>query len=212
MWIKICGIKSVGAALCCAEAGADAVGFVFAESRRQVSARQAAEIIKAIPPVIEKVGVFVDQSYSDIAAIDDFLNLDLLQFHGTESPQFCEMFSNRVIKSFRIAISADLDDVKSYRGRVKACLLDSYEAGQAGGTGKVWNWSMLSNQVKKQLSDFNLILAGGLSAENVRSALQQFNPYGVDVSSGVETAGQKDFDLIRNFIHTVRRWENEQSA
>ena len=212
MWIKICGIKTVKAAVCCAEAGADAVGFVFAESRRKVSTEQAAEIIKALPPGTVKVGVFVNKPYSEVAAIDSFLGLDLLQFHGDESPQYCNRFPGRALKSFRVASTADLEDVKKYRGSVKACLLDSFEAGQAGGTGKAWDWATLSNMVNQELAGFNLIVAGGLTAQNVKVALQHISPYGVDISSGVERAGQKDCDLIREFINTVRRCENEQPA
>lgn len=212
MWIKICGIKTVEAALCAAEAGADAIGFVFAESRRKVSVARAAEIIKILPPGIDKVGVFVNKSYPDVAAIDAALKLDLLQFHGDESPQYCNKFPGRAVKSFRIACLADLEDVKKYRGSVKACLLDSFEAGQAGGTGKAWDWAMLSSMVHQELADFNLIVAGGLTAQNVKAALQHIRPYGVDISSGVERAGQKDGKLIKEFINTVRRYENEQPA
>ncbi len=212
MWIKICGIQTVEAAVCCAEAGADAVGFVFAQSRRKVSVDQAAEIIRAIPPEVNKVGVFVNKSYSDVVAIDAALGLDLLQFHGDESPQYCNRFPGRAVKSFRIANPADLEDVKKYWGSVKACLLDSFEAGQAGGTGKAWDWAMLTNMVNQELAGFNLIVAGGLTAQNVRAALQHFKPYGVDISSGVESGGQKDCGLIGEFIKTVRRYENEQPA
>ena len=212
MWIKICGISTIEAAACCVEAGADAVGFVFAESRRKVSVEQAAEIIRVLPPEVNKVGVFVNKSYSDVAAIDAALGLDLLQFHGDESPQYCNRFPGRAFKSFRIANTADLEDVKKYRGSVKACLLDSFKTGQTGGTGKAWDWAMLSNMVSQELTGFNLIVAGGLTAQNVKVALQHFSPYGVDISSGVERAGQKDCDLIREFIKTVRRCENEQPA
>jgi len=212
MWIKICGIKTVEAAVCCAEAGADAVGFVFADSLRKVSVDQAAEIIRVIPPEVNKVGVFVNRSYSDVAAIDAALGLDLLQFHGDESPHYCSRFPGQAVKSFRIANPADLEDVKKYRGSVKACLLDSFEAGQAGGTGKAWDWAMLANMVNQELAGFNLIVAGGLTAQNVKVVLQHVNPYGLDISSGVESGGQKDCGLIEEFIKTVRRCENEQPA
>ena len=212
MWIKICGIQTVEAAVCCAEAGADAVGFVFAESRRKVSVDRAAEIIRVLPPGIDKVGVFVNRYYSEVAAIDDTLGLDLLQFHGNESPQYCNRFPGRALKSFRVASTADLMDVKKYRGSVRACLLDSFETGQAGGTGKAWDWALLSGMVDRELAGFKLIVAGGLTAQNVKVALQHFSPYGVDISSGVESGGQKDCGLIGEFIKTVRRCENEQPA
>lgn len=212
MWIKICGIQSPEAALCCAEAGADAVGLVFAESRRKVSVEQAADIIQAIPPGIEKVGVFVNQAYSEVNAIDKFLGFDLLQFHGDENPHYCRKFPGRVLKSFRVKEIADLAGVNEYRDCIKACLLDNFEAGQAGGTGKAWDWRMLSNSLYQELAGFKLIVAGGLTADNVKAALDQLNPYGVDVSSGVERAGQKDSSLIRNFVNKVRRWEDVQSA
>ncbi|MGM0651771.1 MAG: phosphoribosylanthranilate isomerase [Bacillota bacterium] len=212
MWIKVCGIKTIETAVCCIEAGADAVGFVFAESRRKVSVDQTAEIIRVLPPEVEKVGVFFNNPFSDVLAIDSALGLDLLQFHGEETPQYCNRFTGRALKSFRIAKLADLEDVKKYRGSVKACLLDSFEAGQPGGTGKAWDWAMFSTMVNQELAGFNLIVAGGLTAQNVKVALQHISPYGVDISSGVERAGQKDCDLIREFINTVRRCENEQPA
>jgi len=212
MWIKICGIQTVEAALCCAEAGADAIGFVFAESRRKVSVDQAAEIIRFIPPQVAKVGVFVNMSYSDVAAIDAALGLDLLQFHGHESPHYCSRFPGQVVKSFRIANPDDFEDIKKYRGSVKACLLDTFEAGQAGGTGKAWDWAMLSKMINQELAGFNLVVAGGLTVQNVKVALQHITPYGVDISSGVESGGQKDCGLIHEFIKTVRRCENEQPA
>lgn len=212
MWIKICGIQTVEAAVCCTEAGADAVGFVFAESRRKVSVDRAAEIIRVLPPGINKVGVFVNKPYPDVLAIDAALGFDLLQFHGDESPQYCNRFPGRALKSFRVANPADLEDVEKYRDSVKACLLDSFEAGQAGGTGKAWDWALLSGMVNRELAGINLIVAGGLTAQNVKVALQHISPYGVDISSGVERAGQKDCNLIREFIKTVRRCENEQPA
>lgn len=210
MWIKICGITSVEAAQCCVEAGADALGFVFAESRRKITVKAAGSIIKTLPSGVQKVGVFVDLPQSEVAGIADSLELDLLQFHGKESPGYCRDFPGRAVKSFRVAGPADLEIIKDYRGSIRACLLDTFQQGQAGGTGRTWDWSMLDGNNDQNILGIPLIVAGGLSGHNVRAALDKVKPYGVDTSSGVEINGHKDCSLIRDFINEVRRWEDEQ--
>lgn len=210
MWVKICGITSIEAALCCVNSGADALGFVFAESRRNVSVETAGKIIKALPSGVQKVGVFVDLPHPEVAVIADSLKLDLLQFHGKENPDYCRGFPGKAVKSFRVSGPSDLEIIKDYRGSIRACLLDSYKQGQTGGTGRSWDWSMLDGKTDQIFSEIPLILAGGLSVHNVRNALDKVKPYGVDTSSGVEISGQKDCNLIRSFITEVRRWEDEQ--
>ncbi len=212
MWIKICGITTVESALACVEAGADAIGFVFATGKRKISVEAAGRIITSLPTGLEKVGVFVDKPQEEVAEIEKSIGLDLLQFHGQESPYYCSLFPGKAIKSFRVSSARDFQSIEAYRGTIRACLLDSFRYGQAGGTGKTWNWELFSPAGTLGLSGIPYILAGGITAQNVSSALQNIKPYGVDTSSGVESGGQKDRTLIREFVRTVRRWENEKSA
>ncbi len=212
MWIKICGILTIEAALCCADAGADAIGLVFAESRRNISVKTAGKIIEALPAGVKKVGVFMDLPQKEVADIDNFLKLDLLQFHGNESPSYCSFFPGKAIKSFRVAAPGDLEAIKAYRGKIQACLLDSLIPGQAGGTGKSWNWSIFKDELAKRLCGIPLIVAGGLNANNVTTAMQELKPFGVDSSSGVECNGQKDPALVKEYIEKVRRWEHASLA
>lgn len=209
MWVKICGILTLEIAQCCVEAGTDAIGFVFADSRRNITIERAAKISRNLPAGIEKVGVFVDKPYPEAAAIADFLGLDLLQFHGRESPAYCSRFPGKAVKSFSIANPADLEIIPSYRGVIRACLLDTYQQEQQGGTGKPWAWSLLADKIKQTLAGLPVIAAGGLNARNVGEAIKALRPYGIDASSGVEKAGQKDCELIKEFVKEARRWENE---
>ncbi len=212
IWIKICGIKTVEAALSCVEAGADAVGFVFADSRRRISIETATGITAVLPPEIEKVGVFVDMPYQDVAETESCLGLDLLQFHGQESPHYCSLFPGKAVKSFRVASAGDFKNIEAYRGKIRACLLDAFQPGQGGGTGSTWDWDLFNHDFAVQMSEFRLIVAGGITAQNVTAALQKLKPYGIDASSGLEIDGQKDHSLIKKFIQTVRRWENGKLA
>jgi len=211
MWIKICGITSLEAAQACAEAGVDAVGFVFAESRRRVTVTKAASIIKHLPPGLKKVGVFVNEPEYKVAWIKDYLDLDLLQFHGMESPSYCSRFSGRAIKAFRADPERGYCDIKGYRGKIMACLIDSYLPGRPGGTGEPWDWESFK-PFQADLIPCWLIAAGGLTPANVCQALQRIRPDGVDVSSGVEKAGEKDAGLIKDFVSEVRRWEANGKA
>lgn len=210
VWVKICGIKTLPDALHCAEAGADAVGFVFAPGKREISMKRAFLISSALPPGLKKVGVFVNRPLDEVKYFETALGLHLVQLHGTESPAYCANFPGRAIKSFRIGVSADLGAVEAYRGTIKACLLDTYCPRQPGGSGKTWNWDLLEGIEAEKLMGIPVIVAGGLHPGNVAGAMKKFRPYGVDVSSGVESGERKDRDLISAFITTVRRWENEQ--
>ena len=211
MWIKICGIKNVEAALACAEAGADAVGFVFAPGRRQIKVEEVAALIETLPSTIKKVGVFVDALSEEVVSLQRQLGLDLLQFHGRESPQYCRRFAGRAIKAFRISGPADLRMVQKYRGTIRACLLDSSRPGRAGGTGESWNWEIFNEDIRRRMAHIMVIAAGGLNPVNVTDALSILKPDGIDASSGLEREGHKDPELIRKFIERVRRWENEQA-
>jgi phosphoribosylanthranilate isomerase len=199
--IKICGIQDAAAALAAAEAGADAVGLVFAPGKRQVNPKIAREICQALPPFVNKVGVFVNAGVEAVKEIAGLCGLDTLQFHGQESAAYCSQFQQTVIKAFPIKDEASLAQLAGFRNHT--LLLDSYSAGQSGGTGCVFPWELAS----KAGQAYRIILAGGLSADNVLAAIRAVRPVGVDVSSGVESNGKKDSRKIREFITTIRRWQ-----
>ena len=205
--VKICGITRLPDALAAVEAGADALGFMFFEgSKRFITPAAAAHIIRALPPFISKVGVFVNASAESVRATVAECGLDTLQFHGEESAEFCAQFAPlKVVKAFRIQNAASLQPLPDYA--VDGWLLDSYVAGQRGGTGEKFNWELAAQA--KELGR-PVILAGGLTPENIADAIQQVWPFGVDVSSGVVTApGQKDIGLVRQFVSIVRQTEQE---
>jgi len=200
--IKICGITNAADAVAAVEAGADALGFMFfANSKRHVSFRTAAEIIRELPPFVSKVGVFVNAPESVIRQAVAETGIDTLQLHGEEAPEFCARFAPlKVIKAFRIRDHDSLRACLAYRDH--AWLLDSFVDGAHGGTGVAFNWDVAGEATK--LSRM-VILAGGLKPESVADAVQRVRPYGVDVSSGVESApGQKDHAKIRAFIAAAR--------
>ncbi|MSU62392.1 MAG: phosphoribosylanthranilate isomerase [Pedosphaera sp.] len=199
--VKICGITSVRDALAAVEAGADALGFMFYEpSPRFVSTHAAAEIIRELPPFIAKVGVLVDAGQETIQHVIDVCGIDTLQFHGEESPKFCRHFGLKTIKAFRVRGPEVLEQVKHYEA--VAWLLDSFVPGALGGTGATFNWDIASDATA--LSP-RVILAGGLTPENVAEAVRRVRPFGIDVSSGVESApGRKDADKLRTFIAAAK--------
>jgi len=192
--VKICGIRSRKEALWIAAAGAWAAGFVFAPSRRQVTVGEAARIIAVLPPSIHKVGVFVDSALETVESIIAATGIDMLQFHGQESPAYCQEFNLPVIKSFRVGDKNSLAQVDKYH--VFAHLFDTYVPGSYGGSGQTFDWRCLDDLP----AGLRIILAGGLNPGNVASAVQQIRPFAVDVSSGVELAGHKDGSLIQDFI------------
>ncbi len=205
--VKICGLTRLPDALAAVEAGADALGFMFfAGSKRHIAPAAAAQIIRALPPFVAKVGVFVNASAETVRAVVAECGLDTLQFHGEETPEFCRQFAPlKVVKAFSIQNAESLKPLPDYA--VDAWLLDSYVAGQRGGTGEKFNWELAC-----QAKDLGrpIILAGGLTPENIADAVQQVWPFGVDVSSGVETApGEKSAELVRRFIEIVRSTEQE---
>jgi phosphoribosylanthranilate isomerase len=199
--IKICGITNTEDAVAAAELGADAVGFVFATSPRQVSPEKAREIIMALPPLVQTVGVFVDEDFENVAYIADFCRLDLLQFHGKESKAYCARFGRRVIKAVRVRNRGGLKVCSEYSSIVDALLLDTYVSGRSGGTGLTFDWS-LALEAKRY---GRIILAGGLNPDNVADAISAAKPYAVDASSGLEQEpGVKDHEKMARFIQTVR--------
>ncbi|MDO7788498.1 phosphoribosylanthranilate isomerase [Desulforamulus aquiferis] len=196
--VKVCGIRDAYTATAAAKAGADAVGMVFVPGRRQVSPELAREICQSLPPFITRVGVFRDASPEEIRHIAKYCGLDLVQLHGQESPDYCRDLGLNSIKAIPVSDQGIM--VKAHDYPVKALLFDTCTGGQSGGTGRVFNWQLIQ-EIKYKLP---FILAGGLTPENVGRAVVLLNPYGVDVSSGVERNGQKDPDLIKEFINRVR--------
>ncbi len=196
--VKICGIRDEVAAMAAVRAGADAVGFVFALSKRMVTPERAKEIISILPPFVAKVGVFVDSTAGDIRDIAGYAGLDVIQLHGKEPPEMCTMFSQKVIKAFRVGLTINIDEINLYPA--DAYLFDTLVTGQEGGTGKTFDWRLINTGSIAR----PVILAGGLDPDNVREAISKVCPYGVDVSSGVETDGVKDLNKISAFIRRVK--------
>ena len=198
--VKICGITAVEDALLAVEAGADALGFVFhVKSPRNISPENAKSIIQALPPFVQTVGLFVNAPIETVNDVSDFCGLALVQLHGDESPEFCDRVKRRVIKAFRIKDRSSLDQLGDYR--VAGCLLDAWAPSAYGGTGHSFSWE-LAVAAKRYGT---IILAGGLTPENVRSAVEIVAPYAVDVSSGVESApGRKDPDKVREFVKRAK--------
>jgi phosphoribosylanthranilate isomerase len=203
MRVKICGISDAASALVAAEAGADAIGLIFAPSRRRVATDQAREIAAVLPPFVTKVGVFVDEERGRINDLIAACGLGAVQLHGTEPPEFCVGFRVPVVKAVRVAGASSLEGMDAYR--VDAFLLDTFDASALGGTGRTFDWSLAARAARAH----RIILSGGLTAMNVVEALTRVIPYGVDVSSGVETDGRKDHAKIRDFVRRVREWEVE---
>ena len=199
---KICGITRIEDALAAAEAGADAIGFVFyAKSPRAVDVRQARAIIAELPPFVTTVGLFVNASRCELNEILEVVALDLLQFHGDETPQDCEGYHRPWIKALRVRPGDDLEAACQLYAGSRGILLDTYVAGVPGGTGEAFDWSLVPAHLSKPI-----ILAGGLSADNVGQAIAQVRPYAVDVSGGVEQAkGIKDAAKIEAFMQAVKQ-------
>lgn len=199
---KICGITRIEDALAAAEAGADAIGFVFyAKSPRAVNVRQARAIIAELPPFVTTVGLFVNATRCELNEILEVVPLDLLQFHGDETPQDCEGYHRPWIKALRVRPGDDLEAACQLYAGARGILLDTYVPGVPGGTGEAFDWSLVPARLGKPI-----ILAGGLSADNVGQAIARVKPYAVDVSGGVEQAkGIKDAAKIEAFMQAVKQ-------
>lgn len=199
--VKICGITNVVDAQAAVEAGADALGFIFCPSSpRCVSVETAGAISRELPPFIVRVGVFVDAPEELIWEAIRECRLNLLQFHGEESPQQCLKFGLMTMKAFRVKDASSLEKLQNYP--TDAWLLDAYAPDRAGGTGARFNWELAR---EAQRHGRPIFLAGGLTAENVAEAIRKVQPFGVDVSSGVEAApGRKDNEKLKAFIAAAK--------
>lgn len=198
--VKVCGMTSLKDALVAVEEGADAVGFIFyKKSPRSVTMKIVREIVLELPPFVDTVGVFVDESAVQINKIADYCNLDIIQLHGDESPKFCKRIRRKVIKAFRIKDMQSVKKISSFQ--VSGFLLDTFSENLHGGTGKVFDWNLVLPAKK-----FGpVIMAGGLTPNNVQQAVRQVRPYGVDVCSGVESEpGIKDHKKVRAFLKNAK--------
>ena len=195
--IKICGITNEEDGLAAAKFGADALGFVFAPSPRRISVERAREIIKVLPPLVQTVGVFVNEDPEKVLSTAAACGLDILQFHGDESAAYCSSFDRRVIKAVRLQSRDDLDNLSKYVNVVDALLLDTYVANKLGGTGITFDWKLAVEARRYG----KIILAGGLNPENVTAAISMVKPYAVDASSGLERSpGVKDHEKMAKFM------------
>lgn len=199
--VKICGITNLEDALTAIEAGADALGFVFYPlSPRHIFPELASKIIRRLPPFVQTVGLFVNEDLSIVNTIADQCGLDVIQLHGEEPPGYCESVRRRVIKAFRVKDISTLDSLVQYH--VASHLLDAWSPSALGGTGQTFNWEIAITAAALR----PIILAGGLTPDNVAEAVRRVKPYAVDVSSGVECSpGRKDADKIRKFIIHARQ-------
>ncbi len=199
--VKICGMTNREEALHAAAEGADAIGFIFAaRSPRYIPPAEAREIIRELPPFMDRVGVFLDEKEEDVEDIASYCGLTTLQLHGSESPEYCGIFSHKVIKAFQVHPDFDFSVLKAYEKKVSAFLFDTFHKHKAGGTGEIFDWSLV-NSLGTTLP---IILAGGLGTENVVRAIQEVKPYAVDVNSTLETApGVKDMKLISRLLANV---------
>ncbi len=198
--VKICGITNLEDARVAVEFGADALGFVFAESPRRINPETAAEIVCSLPPFLTCVGLFVDEAPELVGKVARECRLNALQFHGEESPEYCRQFRLKKIKAFRIRDEHSLKVLSPYQ--VDAYLLDAWVEGIAGGTGERFNWDLAA---RAKESGRTIILAGGLRPDNVAEAIGKVRPYGVDVSTGVESEpGKKDHEKMKEFINIVK--------
>jgi phosphoribosylanthranilate isomerase len=199
--VKICGITNLADAQIAVDAGADALGFIFyAQSPRFVSIETATEISKQLPPFIMRVGVFVNADADFIMRAISEAGLTMLQFHGDEPPEFCAQFGLMSMKAFRIRDAESLKEIPNYK--TDAYLLDAFSSTTLGGSGEKFNWDLA---IEAQKFGKPIFLAGGLTPENVAEAVKKVQPFGVDVSSGAESApGKKNHAKVKAFIQAAK--------
>ncbi len=201
--VKVCGLIQVEQAIYAAEAGSDAIGLVFYDkSPRCVTVEQARSIIASLPPFVTTVGLFLNAAKNEVEQVLDAIALDVLQFHGTEPADYCQAFKRPYIKAIGMKGLNNFEQVADSYEHAQGFLIDSHALGEAGGSGVSFDWSAIPDYHRP------IILAGGLTPDNVGEALTYGNVYGVDVSSGVEFApGMKDCKKVKQFINEVRRVE-----
>ena len=207
--IKICGVTRAQDAQASAASGADAIGLVFyPRSSRAVTVDQAVDIVAAVPPFVSVVALFVDEPIASIERILSRLPIDVIQFHGEESPEFCQQFDRPWIKALRVKPGLDIVEQCRRFSKARGVLLDSWQAGVAGGTGKTFDWRLAQKRFP-----LPVVLAGGLNQSNVGEGIKALHPAAVDVSGGVEVSpGLKDADRIRQFIAAVRAADQQMEA
>jgi phosphoribosylanthranilate isomerase len=199
--VKICGIQDAASAEAASDAGADAIGLIFAPSRRQVDLAQARRITAALPPFVARVGVFVNEPFDRLRALVDGVRLDAVQLHGDEDAAYCEeahRLGVTVIKAIQVKGPLDLPALRALPAA--AVLLDAYREGRRGGTGEPFDWRLAVPAARA----LRVILSGGLNPDNVAEGIATVEPYAVDASSGVETGGRKDPAKIRAFVAAAR--------
>jgi phosphoribosylanthranilate isomerase len=200
--VKICGVTRKPDVVAATRAGADAIGFVFYEpSPRYVTPEIARDLVSAVPPFVSATGLFVNPEAEYVNEVLSQVSLDLLQFHGDESPEFCNSFGVRWIKAVRVRQSSDIESAFRDYGNASGLLVDAWDPDKYGGTGQAFNWSLIP-----KTRPLPLILAGGLASDNVSRAVAKVRPWAVDVSGGVESSkGIKDDVKITDFINEVHR-------
>jgi len=207
-WIKICGITNPLDAQEAVFSGADALGFIFAESKRRVNPQAAKEIIGLLPGHVEKIGVFLNEKAEEVEAVAKFCGLTGIQFHGSETPMYCKGFAQyKIIKVFRVNAHTGWEEIGPYvaSGAADRILLDTHVEGIPGGTGKTFPWKLVPQLRKSLARTIPIIVAGGISPSNVLKAIKEAKPFGIDVGSGVERqAGLKDHQKLKQLIYQVK--------
>lgn len=202
MRVKMCGMRTITAACAAEEAGADYIGFIFAESSRRYIAPEAARKIARALHRVRTVGVFVDAPMSDVNAIAGLVGLDYVQLHGHETAEMAKESQYPVIKAYRYGDDFNADAANAYPAEM--ILVDSYVQGAAGGTGTAFHWQDAAREIARVTKP--VLIAGGITAENVGAAAAIFQPFGVDVSGGLEKDGGKSEEKIRVFMEVVRNF------
>lgn len=198
MKAKICGITNISDAKICAEIGADAIGFIFyKKSKRYVAPKVVKEIIKKLPPFILKVGVFVNEDINIVNSIAKEVGLNIIQLHGDETPEYLKDVNYPVIKAFRVNDEFDFSQLENYENC--SFLFDSFDKDEYGGTGLKFNWDEIPSNIRNKI-----ILAGGISEENIENIYRDIKPYAIDISSSVEVSpGKKDHKKIKRLFKKI---------
>jgi phosphoribosylanthranilate isomerase len=206
--IKICGLRRLEDIEMVNKNLPDYVGFIFAESKRKITKEKAKELIDRLDERIKTVGVFVDETREEVEKAAKYCGLDILQFHGEETAEYCEQFRDRyeIWKAFSVKDRGVEERLIEYKEDTDLCLLDAYDKGIRGGSGKVFNWDLIEGMSEK----YKIALAGGITSKNILEAVEKVDPYIIDLSSGVETDGFKDEEKIKEIIQKTKRGgENE---